>query len=156
MSSAVQGAPVFTRRHWGREVWERVRYPLSMLESKHQKGRRLSQFRVVVLLMAIGFFQHWPAEWSNGSAFALAMILLAIPIGDLFARVPVAEALAALQVVFAAAGGKAIDKFREMAPAGLVSRTSTKVEEQVTVEPVQVPTPPVVIGDDSHTDDERG
>lgn len=127
-------SPQFTRRHWGREVWERVRYPLTMLESKHQKGRRLSQFRVVVLLMAIGFYLHWPADWSTGSALALSMILLAIPIGDLFARVPVAEALAALQVVFAAAGGKAIDKFREVAPAGLVSRTSHKVEEETTVE----------------------
>lgn len=129
------GAPAFTRRHWGREVWERIRYPLTMLESKHQKGRRLSQFRVVVLLMAVGFYRHWPGDWSTGSAFALSMILLAIPIGDLFARVPVAEALAALQVVFAAAGGKAMDKFREVAPAGLVSRTShTKVEEETTVQ----------------------
>lgn len=95
-------------------------YPLTMFEGKHgdPRMRRLSQFRVVVGLFAIQFVRHWPDAWTGAEVSALAVIVLALPVADLFARVPVTEALDAFRQIAVAAAS------RGGSPAGADGRSA--------------------------------
>jgi len=98
-----------TRRHWYREVGTILYFPLSMLASKHgSKGRGLSQFRVILFMFAVGFVSHWPVVWSADSVMALMALVFALPISDLFSKVPVGEAVGALEAFFTRRGGSPI------------------------------------------------
>lgn len=96
----------FTRRHWGREAVDIVRWPFSMLEGKHSRDRRFSLFRVILLICVVAFVKHWPGTWDVWSWAALATIVLAAPVADLFAAAPVKEALAALTAICADVAAK--------------------------------------------------
>lgn len=87
----------FSRRHWGRDLMAGVRYPLRMFEGRHGK---VSQFRVILFMFAVAFVVHWPATWSDSARDALAIIVFGLPIGDLFALIPIADALGAVQAFF--------------------------------------------------------
>ncbi len=88
------------RRSFRRRALAALAYPLSMWESKHDpRVRRLSQFRVVVGIFAFAFVRHWPEVWNGPAVAALAVLALALPVSDLFARVPVSEALEAFRQI---------------------------------------------------------
>jgi len=87
-----------TRRHWLREVREALSLPLTMFYGRGKKG--VSQFRVVVFALSVTFITHWPETWGPWEFAALAVLVLAIPVGDLFAAAPIAEGLAALTAIF--------------------------------------------------------
>jgi len=102
-----------------RRLLSALAYPLSMWESKRDpRIRRLSQFRVVVGLFAFAFMRHWPTEWTWPAVWALAVLALALPVSDLFSRVPVAEALDAFRQIAVAAAS------RGGSPAGADSRSA--------------------------------
>lgn len=105
-------APKFTRRHWGRTLLDGIRWPLSMMETKHRpRDRRLSQFRVILMMFAVSFCAGWLQWVDTWPEFALGMvILLAIPTADLFWQVPVGELLGAMKNKLAAAAVTAADK----------------------------------------------
>lgn len=93
----------FSRRHWGRDLLGGVRYPLRMFEGKSGK---LSQFRVILFMFACAFVVNWPGEWTNAARDALAIIVFGLPVGDLFALIPAAEALGAVQAFFGKVTGR--------------------------------------------------
>lgn len=97
------------RRSFWRIVGDLAYWPFSMLGSKHDtRHRHLSQFRVVLFSFAVAFIVHWPDDWTGHDVAALAILVFALPLGDLFARVPVAESVDALAVFFSsrALGGE--------------------------------------------------
>lgn len=98
----------WTRRHWWREVTGAVRAVFSMFEGKRdaRAPMRLSMFRVVLALFAWDYHNNWPQTWTTDAWVALALILFALPVSDLFAKVPVSEAAAALEGFFSAVASK--------------------------------------------------
>lgn len=95
--------PRWSRRHLWREIGDLVRVPISMFEGKHREPRaplRFSMFRVILALFAWDFHRNFPTTWTSDDWTALALILFALPLSDLFARVPVSEAVGALEAFF--------------------------------------------------------
>lgn len=117
----------WTRRSIVREAVDGAHYILRMFEGKTGK---LSMLRVIVFGFAVGFWRHWPELWNDSVRDALALIVFALPVADLFALIPGAEALAALQSFFLAAIGK----------AGLVPGTT--VESSSSMSKTVIPTIP--------------
>lgn len=98
-----------TRRHPWREFAAVMRAPLTMFEAKHRDPRgpvRFSMFRVIVGMFAWAFYSNWPQEWTRDSWVALALILFALPIDTLMAKVPASEATEALSAVFSSFAAK--------------------------------------------------
>lgn len=119
--------PVFTRRHWGREVIDAVLWPLSMLTSKHKgRGRRdLSAERVLLVMMAVLVWRvlDGGGHFTTPDVWVVGLIVFALIVETLFMNVPVREGLAALTAIFGAQVAK---------------RTRTvSIEEEV-----ETPTPP--------------
>jgi len=68
---------------------------------------KLSQLRVTVAVFGSAYVAHWPAEWTADAVAALAILVFATPVDALFARVPVTDALGAVQAFFGSVGGRA-------------------------------------------------
>lgn len=104
--------PRATRRHWAREIRELVHYPLTAIESKNSHRRGLSLFRIILALLVVTFIRHWPsAPWGKWDFTALAVLVLALPVSDFFALVPVREGLAALVAIFSGLVRKRMPRF---------------------------------------------
>ena len=84
--------------------------PLTMLMAKNNGKREFSQLRVAVFVSLVAFVYNWPESFGPWDFAALATILLALPISDLFAKAPVQEALTALTVIFAGAASKRLNR----------------------------------------------
>lgn len=83
----------WTRRHWFREIVERVGSPLSVFKGK---GGKWSQLRMVGFAFAVAFIVHWPqTPWGPWDWAAMAVIILAPAIDALFAAAPIGEILGA-------------------------------------------------------------
>ena len=105
-----------SRRSWGRQARAFVRSALSIFESKSRDANgavRYSQFRIVLFGFAVMFVTHWPATWDKWSVLALAVLVLALPVEDLFRKVPVADAMDAQAAVFSGAVAKGASKVRQ-------------------------------------------
>lgn len=98
--------PTFTRRHWGREALDAALFPVTMLQSKGTRSRRLSMLRVILAAFVIQFVRHFPTDWDMPAVAALAVLTFALIVETLFAAVPVREGLAALVAIFGGAVAK--------------------------------------------------
>lgn len=90
-----------------RTVGDGLFWPVSMLAAKHTRSKRLSQLRVIVMLFAVRYAQHWPSEWTTPAVAALAVITFALAVDTLFAKVPASEAMTALAAFFGSVVGRA-------------------------------------------------
>jgi len=91
------------RRHWRRELTSAVNWTLSPWVDKGDNGKgRLSQFRLLLTLFGMAYVWHWPVTHSWEGAALAGVIIFALPIRDLFGKVPVSEAMGALRAVFEA------------------------------------------------------
>ena len=91
------------RRHWTRELTSAVNWTLSPWVDKGDNGKgRLSQFRLLLFLFGLAYVWHWPEAHSWEGVALAAVIIFALPIRDLFGKVPVSEAMGALRAVFEA------------------------------------------------------
>lgn len=97
----------WTRRHWIREARSAYCDVSSMFRGPSGK---YSQTRLIVALMAIQFARHWPEAWTPDATLALAVIVFALAVDALFARVPVVETLKALETFFSAVAGRALHR----------------------------------------------
>lgn len=107
MTSPAEGR---TRRGARRTAEEVLRSLLSMFESKHRAQRgpaRYSELRIIDAAFAVAFVAHWPDGWTTPAVIALALILFALPVDTLMAKVPASEAMEAVQAFFGAFGAKA-------------------------------------------------
>lgn len=104
--------PRFTRRHWAREVRSYVvgTY-LDLTGMFRGASGKFSQFRLILAVVVVQYSRHWPGEWNGDAVAALAILVFALPVDALFARVPVTEALGALQAFFGAIAGKATEMY---------------------------------------------
>ena len=107
-----------TRRSWYREIGN----PLSLFQGAHpgRGNKKWSAFRLVVIGLWIAFLMNWPqSPWGAWDFGALAVLVFAFPVADLFAAAPVMEALGALAAIFGATVAKRVS----------VTKTETRVEE---------------------------
>lgn len=109
----------FTRRHWGREALAVVRYPFRVLEGPSGKLSGLRMTLAVVLAL-VWLVLTRGEHFTMPDVYVLAVVVFALPLSDLFAMVPVREALAALVAVFGGAAAK---------------RTRTTTYEETEIEP---------------------
>lgn len=125
------------RRPRGREIVDALALPLSAIESKHKRGRKLSALRILaysVFAIAAGLVRAPLGGW-DVAALGLGPLLLILD--TLLAQVPASEFLAALTAVFGAAVAK---------------RTRTvQVEEEL-----ELPTPPAHPGPDEEVAGDGG
>ena len=95
-----------SRRHWSRELTNAALWFLSTWVDKGDESKRLSQFRVLLTLFGVAYVWHWPATHSWEGVALAGVIIFGLPIRDLFAKVPVSEAMDALRAVFEAMWAK--------------------------------------------------
>jgi hypothetical protein len=104
------------QRSTSRKIGDVLHYPLSAIEGKHSRGRSLSAFRIIDVGAFVLFCENWPETFGPWDFAALTVIVLALPVADLFAAVPGKEALQALTAIF----------------GGMISRRTTHTESEST------------------------
>lgn len=124
------GPPVYTRRHWGREIGGWLLMPLTMLMSKSNPRRpMLSMTRVILAVFVTMFARNFPTEWNWQAVAALAVLTFALILETLFALVPVKEMLLAAAAYFGSKFGQTTK----------VEETKTEVVKTEVTTPVPVP-----------------
>jgi hypothetical protein len=103
-----------TEHPWLRLFVRFVGWLVSVVEDKDYPGH-LSAGRVVLLMMAVGFYSHWPAEWNGPAVAALAVVAFGMAVRDLMRAIPASEALDALRAFFGNVMGKAAAAVSERA-----------------------------------------
>jgi len=63
-------------------------------------------FRVILAAFAWEYLKHWPETWTSDAWIAMGLILFALPISDLAAKVPASEAVEALQAIMVSFSAK--------------------------------------------------
>lgn len=95
-----RGAVMYLMSHDFRDdIAEVLFWPFSMMSAKHNRSRRLSQLRVIVMLFAVEFARHWPTTWGHYDVLALTAILLTLPADNLLTRIPIPEIMDAIHSI---------------------------------------------------------
>lgn len=126
---------------------------LSFWVEKDDPGGRLSQFRLILTLFAVGYVRHWPGTVAPPDVALAVAILFALPLRALFRLVPAAEAVSALRVFFEGAIGRGLEAARAAAapswgsvgPLGPLSTAPAPVEGPGTLTAADL-APPVAHG----------